>query len=232
MYEFLEYPDPYQQAQSLAHIVAGQLRDCLEKKGRATLAVPGGTTPALFLNELSLQDMDWHKVSVLLTDERFVPESDERSNTRLLKEQFVKNAASKATIVPLYAPAETPESVLESLSATIRAALPLDICVLGMGEDMHTASLFPGGDNLALALQSTCKDILLPMRASGAPEIRLTLTAPILLGASHIHLLIKGDAKRAALLRAEAEKTPLLAPVKILFEHDGLSVHHTCGEGK
>lgn len=229
MHKFVEYADPAQQAKELAAIVAGQLADILGRKGKATLAVPGGTTPAQFLAELSRVPLDWSRVAVLPTDERFVPETDPRSNTRLLKEHLVKNAAVDATIVPLHAAGATPESVLAHLSEGVRKVSPIDVCVLGMGADMHVASLFPGSDNLARALDVEAADVLIPMRAAGAAEPRISLTASVLTEATHLHLLIKGPEKREALDRAERESSAIQAPVQIVLGRRNLTIHFTDG---
>lgn len=225
-----EYKDSDSQASTLAAIVAGQLATTLAEKGRATLAVPGGTTPGAFLKALSTADIDWARVAVLLTDERFVPESSDRSNTRLLRETLLQGSAADARIVPLYMEAETPEAVLEGLSRGVANVLPLDVCVLGMGADMHTASLFPGADRLAEALDQEGKSVLLPMRAAGAPEPRLTLTARVLRQARHIHLLIRGSDKLAALRQAEQPGRVEEAPVRVILSAPtDVSVHYAEG---
>ena len=137
---------------AIAGTVAGQLAKALDAQPTATLAVPGGTTPAPFLSALSTAPLDWSRVRVMLTDERFVPESSDRSNTRLLRGTLLQNEAAAATLIPFYKPGDTPEDVLSDLTAAIALALPLDVCVLGMGADMHTASIFPEADLLAEAL--------------------------------------------------------------------------------
>lgn len=141
--KILTYSSKNELAQGLAKTVARELTDALSEKARATLAVPGGTTPGPFLNGLSREQISWENVSVMLTDERFVPETSMRSNTRLLRETLLTNNAAVAHMVPFYKEAAQPEDVLEELQKSILSALPLDVCVLGMGEDMHTASLFP-----------------------------------------------------------------------------------------
>jgi len=223
-----EYKDANVQAESLAAIIAGQLMTALADNGRATLAVPGGTTPGAFLRALSRANIDWSRVSVLLTDERFVPEISARSNTRLLREVLLQGPAAAARLVPLYKDAARPEDVLRALSDGIHAVLPLDVCVLGMGTDMHIASLFPGADRLDEGLDPDGSEVLLPMRAPGAPEPRLTLTAPVLRGARHLHLLIIGPQKLTALKSAEQPGPTTDAPVRlILTAPSELTVHYT-----
>ncbi|MDP2581926.1 6-phosphogluconolactonase [Shimia thalassica] len=230
MHTIVEYPSSQHQAEGLADEVAAQLAQSLADKGRATLAVPGGTTPGAFLTALSKAEIDWAHVSVLLTDERFVAEQDARSNMRLLRETLARNAASAATFVSLYAPAEFPESVLGEIAQAVEAVLPIDVCVLGMGADMHIASLFPEGDRLSEALANDCASVLLPMRAKGAIEPRLTLTAPVLEAARHLHLLIRGAEKVEAISRATAEPSLENAPVKLLLERPNLTIHIADGE--
>ncbi len=214
----LHYPDRDALMTGLARVVADQVRQAIADRGRATLAVPGGTTPAPFLQALSRAELDWSKVAVMLTDERFVSESSDRSNTRLLRDTLIQNNARTSILVPFYAPADRPEDVLDQLSAQIAPSLPLDVCVLGMGEDMHIASIFPGADRLAEALDPDGKAILLPMRAPNAPEPRLTLTAPVLQAARHLHLLITGPGKKVALENAMSIPNSSDAPVRILFD--------------
>lgn len=204
--------------ENLTDDVAAQLMVAIALRGRATLAVPGGTTPGPFLTLLSKVDLDWSRVSVMLTDERFVPESSDRSNTRLLRETLLQNNAAAAILIPFYKDADTPEDVLDDLSDAISAALPLDVCVLGMGADMHTASLFPEADRLTEGLDMDSKAVLLPMRAPGAPEPRLTLTAPVLCGAEHIHILITGPAKKTALEAALVEGPASKAPIRVVLD--------------
>lgn len=111
--------------------------------------------------------------------------------------------------------------MLEALADGLRPHLPISVLLLGMGTDMHTASLFPGADRLEEALAPTAP-ILLPMRAEAAGEPRITLTAPVLRGAFNIHILITGAEKRAALERAMT-LSPMEAPVRAVL--DNATVH-------
>jgi 6-phosphogluconolactonase len=221
----MQYPDKAVLATDLAEVVADQLVDAIEAQGKASLAVPGGATPAAFLRALSKQDIPWEKVSIMLTDERFVDEDSERSNTRLLKETLLQGKAAEATLVPMVAAGNAPEDVLDALIGGLKPALPLDVAVLGMGEDMHTASLFPAADKLAEALSDDAPT-LLPMRAEGAGEPRITLTAPVLKGAGAVHLLITGPAKLAALQQALLEGPESQAPVRVVLSRDDAEIHY------
>lgn len=214
---FEDYPDRELLMMRLADTIASQLRRAIEVGGRATLSVPGGTTPGPVFDILSGVDLDWSKVSVLLNDERWVPEDSPRSNTRLLKERLLRNRAAAARLVPLYAPSPAPEDRLADLAAGIEPVLPITVLVLGMGADMHTASLFPGADRLEEAL-SDAAPVLMALRAEAAGEPRITLSARVLRDAMHIHILITGDEKRAAIERA-AGLPESEAPVRTVLKN-------------
>jgi 6-phosphogluconolactonase len=211
-----EYPDRELLFLSLSNTIAGQLADFLRREGRASFCVPGGTTPGPIFDTLSGVDLDWANVAVFLNDERWVPEDSPRSNTRLLRERLLRGRARDARLVPLRADTPAPEDALAALAEGIRPHLPISVLLLGMGADMHTASLFPGADRLGPALAPDAPP-LMALRAEAAGEPRITLTAPVLRGAIHQHILITGAEKRAALERA-ATLPPEQAPVRVVLD--------------
>ncbi|MCO4848572.1 MAG: 6-phosphogluconolactonase [Yoonia sp.] len=218
--DFKEYPDADLMMIDLANQLAGDLENALLTHDRVSFAVPGGTTPGPVFDTLSAVDLDWDRIDVLLTDERWVPETSDRSNTRLLRERLLVDKAEAATLIPLYADAPTPEDKLPSLAAALDPMLPISVMLLGMGADMHTASIFPEADQLDAALNGA--DNLVAMRAPGAPEPRITLSAKVLKGAMCRHIVIIGDEKRAALDKARHLK-PHEAPVAAVLS--GSTVH-------
>ncbi|WP_417261101.1 6-phosphogluconolactonase [Celeribacter sp.] len=211
----IEYPDRDVMLLDLANKIAGELRMALEAQERVSFCVPGGTTPGPVFDTLSAVSLDWDRVDVLLNDERWVPETSDRSNTALLKRRLLVGKAADAHLVPLYRDVPTPEEGLDALMPAIEAVLPLNVLLLGMGADMHTASLFPGADQLELGLSDEAPT-LLAMRAPGAPEPRITLSAKALKSAISTHILITGAEKRAALERAQ-ELDEMDAPVKAVL---------------
>ncbi|NDV00810.1 6-phosphogluconolactonase [Pseudoroseicyclus tamaricis] len=218
--ELVTYPDVEIMMISLADRLASELRRGLEQNDRVSVAVPGGTTPGPAFDALSDTQLDWGRVDVMLTDERWVGEDSPRSNTRLLRKRLLTGRAAAANLVQLRADTETPEEGLPALIEAVEAALPLTSVVLGMGEDMHTASIFPGADRLEEALHG--KATLLPMRAPGAPEPRITLTARVLNDAMNRHILIRGAAKREALEKARhmsADEAPVAAILRGTVVH-------------
>lgn len=209
--ELKTYPDREMLAMGLADELASALKNCLLTHEHASFCVPGGSSPGETFSTLSGVDLDWSRVHVFLNDERWVPEGHERSNTALLKRTLLTDRAAKAVHVPLVNDAPTPEEGIPDLAPAFAGELPISLLLLGMGEDMHTASLFPGADRLADAMAEDAP-ILMPMRADGAGEPRVTLTRRVLASAMDTHVLIMGEAKRAVLDRAR-KADPMEAPI-------------------
>lgn len=222
------YMTPALQATALAEQVAAQLQTALHARGRATLAVPGGTTPAPFLRALAQHALDWTKVVITLTDERQVPADHERSNARLLRENFLQQGAAAARFLPLFS-GESDEAAVQRTAMQLREqCLPLDVCVLGMGTDGHFASLFPGADQLAAGLNLANPAALLAITAADIPEPRLSLSLAAIITAPAVHLLITGEQKQQVLQQATADQQPVPAlPVTALLRAAGnqLTVH-------
>ena len=216
-----DYADRDMLAIDVANMLAGELEAALLHNETIALAVPGGTTPGPMFDVLCAADLEWDRVRVMPTDERCVPADSERSNERLIRQRLLTNRASGATYVPLYVPGAEPEDALPEIESLIAPVLPLSVLVLGMGEDMHTASLFPGMEGLQAALDSHAPTLAVA-RTQVQPEPRITLTGPVLDGALSKHLIIFGAAKRDALERAMA-LPPEEAPIAAVLT--GMTVH-------
>ncbi|RMH52807.1 MAG: 6-phosphogluconolactonase [Alphaproteobacteria bacterium] len=215
----MDWPDREALHEGLAREVAARLAGALERRGAASLAVPGGTTPAPFLERLGQARLDWGRITVMPTDERIVTPGSERDNGAMIRRSLMRGPAAAARFLPFLGPmmVARPEHALPALVQEVDAALPLDVCVLGMGSDGHIASLFPGADRLDAALAPDAPPVML-LRAPGAPEPRLTLTAPVLRGAGALFVLITGADKRAALERARAPGPVGAAPVRLVLD--------------
>ena len=191
-------------AQRLAVNVASSLRQAIAGSGKATLAVSGGTTPQKFFEHLSQQKLNWAQVTITLIDERQVDETSPRSNARLVKAALIQNEAAQAQFVPLF---QNPYA----------ADLPnFDVAILGMGDDGHTASFFPGGDTLAEALSPSAPP-LLAISAPGSGEPRLTFSLAKILNSREIILHIQGADKAATLEKALGQGDVLEMPVRAVL---------------
>lgn len=198
--------------QTLSDEVSLRLKNAIVGRGFASVAVPGGTTPTPLFERLRAEPLDWSKVTVMLGDERYVPETSERSNTKLLKEKFLLEKASLANYQPFYLDGVDVRGAANQLAPEFDNLIPLDVCVLGMGADMHTASLFPNTPELEAALAPDAPTVM----AIGADEDepRITLTARALDVSKYIAVLIVGEAKRDALDQALGAENAKIAPIK------------------
>jgi len=206
------YPDRDMLAMDLADILASELESCLQTQDAASLAVPGGTTPGPIFDVLSAVHLDWAQVHVMATDERWVPVDHPRSNARLIKERLLTGPASAAPFIPFFDQG-APADVIPRQGEALARHLPISVLVLGMGEDMHTASLFPGAPDLKAALAPEAP-VLCCQEPPGQPEMRVTLAGHVLAGALSKHLVILGAEKRAALDRAQ-HLSPADAPIRV-----------------
>ena len=202
-------------ADQLSQDVADKLVSAIKKKGSASIAVSGGSTPKLFFQALSKRQLDWQLVSVTLVDERFVPADNERSNHKLVANNLLKNEAAKAHFVPLFQKGASLEDA--ATLATVKTADicdPFDVVVLGMGGDGHTASFFPEGDNLEIALDLDEPREVLPMTAESAGEERLTFNLSALHDARFLVLHIEGAGKLEAYEKALSDLDEEEMPVR------------------
>ncbi len=222
--KFEEYPDRDMLMIDLANHLAGEINAALMVNDTATFAVPGGSTPGPIFDVLSAASLDWSKVMVLPTDERWVAEDSPDSNAALIKGRLLTDRAAAASFMPFYLDGVALEEGADVLTAKLAPCLPLSVVLLGMGGDMHTASLFPG-DAEAIGHHHNDSPIFHPIKMPGlAPLVpRMTLTPAALNGAMSKHLLITGADKREALERARKLGDPVAAP--ILSVLSGMTVH-------
>ena len=219
-----EYKSPVLLADALALNVAKQLSDAIDARGTATLVVSGGRSPVAFFQNLARQKLDWSKVVVTLADERWVPVEHADSNAGLLARHLFKGPAAKARFIGLYQNAGNLEAAAEQADQALAELPPIDVLVLGMGDDGHTASLFPASPLLRQGLAKVGEQRVLPMLAPRVPHQRLSMTRALLGSAAFTALSVQGAGKLATLRAALAGDDPSEMPIRA-FLHDPLSIY-------
>ncbi|WP_165787052.1 6-phosphogluconolactonase [Pseudohalioglobus lutimaris] len=204
--------------QALASHVALQLRADLNRRGLASLAVSGGSTPKGMFACLAQEKLDWNKVYITLVDERWVETDSDDSNERLVRENLLHGPAGSARFVSMKTQHEDANDALAELTARLESIpLPFSCVILGMGSDGHTASWFPQAINLAELLDPTSEERLGTCQPVTAPHQRITLTLPVVLAAGEIILHVTGQEKRTVLADATKKHYPISA---ITAQHD------------
>lgn len=211
-------------AATLARDVAERLRAAIAAKGQACVVLSGGRSPVPFLERLAAEALDWSKVTVSLADERWVPVEHADSNAGLLARHLLKGAAAKARFIGLYQQAENLELAAANADQALADLPAIDVLVLGMGDDGHTASLFPNSPNLDDGLAASSPHRCLPMLAPSVPHQRLSMTRTLLASAGFIALAVQGPNKLATLRAALAGNDLTEMPIRA-FLHDPLDIY-------
>lgn len=181
-------------AASLANTIAENLREVLSQKGTASLIVSGGSTPKKFFHALSQIDIEWENVKIGLCDERWVAPEHADSNEKLVRENLMVGHASKATFIGMFIEGAEADDAQNTCSKKIQESLfPFDVIVLGMGDDAHTASLFPHNPKLHEAYETN--ELCISIEPVTAPHIRMSLTRSAILSSRHLYLHFHGDKK-------------------------------------
>jgi 6-phosphogluconolactonase len=201
-------------AEEVAKTAAAEIAEAL-RGGARSLVLAGGTTPQRCYELLSSLDVEWGRVAVLFGDERCVPADHPESNYRMVKETLLDRVAP-ATVYRM--PAELgPEGGAEAYAKAVADAAPLDFVLLGVGEDGHIASLFPGHPVLrATGLTAGVRDSPKP------PPERVTLTLEVIRDARQVLILATGSAKADAVALARRGETPsgMIAAARWLIDQD------------
>jgi 6-phosphogluconolactonase len=212
------FDTPQALAAALADAIARILGDAIAARGHAPLIVSGGTTPRATFERLAQQRLQWSEVTILLADERWVATDDPASNEALVRGALLTHRGAAAQFVGLYTGDPTPEAGERSCEARIEILeRPFDVVLLGMGDDGHTASLFPHAPGLAAALDPAASTLCRAIRPPHL-EPRMTLTPRALLDTRKAFLLFKGTPKRAvfesALADGPIEEMPIRAVLR------------------
>lgn len=219
------FPDRKRLFAGLSHDMADKLADIIKKRRKASLALAGGTTPGPLYDSLSNVPINWEKVSVTLTDERWVHPQDPASNEFLVRDMLLRRRAAVATFVPFKTNHAKASGGAATTEKRISPIMPFDIVMLGMGPDGHIASLIPGAEGYAAAADpegaKKVAGIHAP-NAAGSPE-RMTLTVPGILSSRRIVLLFMGQDKLN--VYNEAKEGRGASPIKDLLAQKKVPVH-------
>lgn len=205
---------------ALAKAIENYLSAALQVKGSATLLLSGGSTPGGVYRLLANTDLDWSNISVGLVDERFVGPDSEYSNYSLLCQTLKQNKAAAAKLIPMVFDTTDYQKNLQEVEQAYRIFTEPDVCLLGMGPDGHTASIFPNDAASETALIS--KNIILNTNAPAHPTQRITCSAALLKNSKHLLLMLTGKQKLEVFDQAETLNLPIAA-----FKHSLQETYYT-----
>ena len=194
MFTLNKYPNSQLLIEDLTAHIVKELQQAINNKGHASIAVSGGKTPIPLFKLLSQQDLDWHNVFITLVDDRWVDDTDDASNEKLVLTYLLQNKAK------------------------------FDVLILGMGEDGHTASLFPGAANLMAGLDMKSGRKVVGMTPLTAPLDRITLTLPTILDSQNIYLHLVGESKMQVLEQAEKGDDINQMPIRAILQQNKVNV--------
>ena len=203
----------------LSAAISTLLQKAIDTNGRASLAVSGGSTPVQLFKHLSESSITWEKVDVCLVDERWVSPEEEDSNEHLVKTHLLQNNARAARFTGMKNDAESAGAGEAQCEAELRKIkYPIDVLILGMGGDGHTASLFPGAEKLPLAVDMDSGKICMAIAPLTAPHERMTLTLPAIIDSEQIFLHITGQEKMTVLDQAFTEGPEEEMPIRYILK--------------
>lgn len=221
-----KFADRDELIEELYRVITGDLQQALEQQSSATLLLSGGSTPAPLYQRLSTANLNWNQVKVALVDERWVDADSDASNERLLRSSMLINNATDAQFVGMKNDHQTPftgEAECNLQYATLPS--PYTLCLLGMGPDGHTASLFPRAEGLNAALDS--KQYCAAIRAvksevTGDNIERMTMTPWSILQSRRLILLITGSDKWEVLQQARQPGASTDLPISCFIHQDSV----------
>ncbi|NBV75394.1 MAG: 6-phosphogluconolactonase [Methylococcaceae bacterium] len=215
---------------TLAAECQDMLSESLSKNGSATIFVSGGTTPAPLYDALSKLDIAWKKVKVALVDERWVAADHSASNEALIRKSLLVNNAKAATFVGMKTAANTANKGVAETEANYKALpKPFTFAIVGMGNDGHTASLFPGADGLNAALNPDSEKLVAAIKAkpsavTGTLTERMSMTVAALLQCDRIVVLITGEDKLSVFDQAMRPGANSELPIRALLDQEKVPV--------
>ena len=216
--DLFEFENTSAQDAELVSKVVDLLSMAIEQHGSASLVVSGGRTPKGFFHLLSQEFLDWSKVTVTLADERWVDADHKDSNEKLVQENLLINEACVARFVALKNSATSAQAGETSIDQDLSAIGRFTLVILGMGDDGHTASLFPGSEALNMGLDMESGRQCLAVQPLDAPHERMSMTLPRLLDSEQIIVHISGENKGNVLAMADGGDDRFELPIRAVLQ--------------
>jgi 6-phosphogluconolactonase len=199
-------------ANALTQSATAILRATLDKNDKASLAIPGGRTPSAYLPRLGQQNLPWQRIFVTISDERWVDTTQEDSNERLIREYFLQYTQTPPHFISLKTTHTHPDQAIENINVRLsKLPLPFNLIILGLGEDGHIASLFPG-----MTLDPDATDLCQAALPPAAPSSRISLSFRTLIDSDRIILAITGAKKRKLLDQLVESPDPNIPLAKLI----------------
>ncbi|MFL2530172.1 MAG: 6-phosphogluconolactonase [Porticoccaceae bacterium] len=222
--EMKQYENTSALDNSLSAEVSERLANAIATQGKASLILSGGRTPMGFFHQLSQQALDWSKVTVTLADERWVDNDHQDSNEKLVRENLLINEAHCAQFLSLKNSAQTAVEGEAALEAELAEYGQFTVVILGMGDDGHTASLFPGATALAAGLDLDSGRSCIVVMPTAAPHERISMTLPRLLNTERLIIHISGENKQRVLDQAQAGSSVEELPIRSVLQQTQVPV--------
>ena len=210
----------------LSTVIADILQEEINKIGVASLAVSGGSTPDGLFKLLSMCEIEWEKVYVFPVDERLLPNGHEEQNGTKIKSMLLQKKAKKAKFIPLLYDSDNPLLNLNAANTALdKISFPITVSVLGMGNDGHTASLFPNSNGTKEGLNTNSKERLVNVLPKEAPYQRISFTANTIKASKRLFLHIYGADKQVVLENARRSKDSMKYPIHAFLNHDHFQIY-------
>ncbi|MFC4654327.1 MULTISPECIES: 6-phosphogluconolactonase [Rheinheimera] len=199
--------------------IAARLQQAIETRGQAVFVVSGGKTPLPLFKALAQTDLDWSKVVITLADDRWLPEQHPDSNEGLVKANLLQHKAAAAHFVSLFDATHQDDAFAGCavIAERVKGLATFDVLILGMGEDGHTASLFPCSEQIQAGLADNAPDVLAVQPAT-APYQRISFSKKRLLDSRQIYIHLVGEKKLTVLQQAEAGPDASEMPIRAILQ--------------
>jgi len=223
--ELRQFSQSSELTEAFASAICHQLQQGIAERGQAVLVVSGGKTPLPLFQRLSATDLDWSRVTITLADDRWLDSSHADSNEGLVRANLLQHQAAAASFVSLF-DAEHPQDAFTgaaTINQRVAAIADFDVLILGMGEDGHTASLFPCSEQIQAGLAPEAADVL-AVQPTTAPYQRISFSKQRLLRSRHIYIHLVGDKKLTVLQQAQAGTDELQMPIRAILQQQQVPV--------